>query len=56
MKKKLGEAPVEQAFGGTKFGDSRAEGKDLGNSVRVDDLMSADVDELIEATNFLIQR
>ena len=56
MKKKLGDAPVEQAFGRTKFGDSRADGKDLGKSVRVDDLTSADVDELIEATDFLIER
>ena len=47
---------MEQAFGRTKFGDSRADGKDLGKSVRVDDLTSADVDELIEATDFLIER
>ncbi len=56
MKKKLGDAAVEEAFSGTKFGDSKSGGTDSGNSVRVDDLTSADIDELIEATNFLIQR
>jgi hypothetical protein len=56
MNKKLGNAAVEEAFSGTKFGDSKSGGTDSGNSVRVDDLTSADIDELIEATNLLIQR
>lgn len=56
MKKKLGDAAVEEAFSGTKFGDNKSGGADAGHSVRVDDLTSADIDELIEATNLLIQR
>ncbi|HAM23426.1 MAG TPA: hypothetical protein DCQ04_14425 [Actinobacteria bacterium] len=56
MKKKLGDAAVEEALSRTKFGDTKSSGTDSGNSVRVDDLTSADIDELIEATNFLIQR
>lgn len=56
MKKKLGDAAVEEAFSRTKFGDNKFGGTGLANSVRVDDLTSADIDELIEATNFLIQR
>ncbi|GEM_PF-5079489 len=56
MKQKLGDAAVEEAFSGTKFGDSKSGGADAGKSVRVDDLTSADVDQLIGAANFLVRR